>query len=147
RIWFVTGYGVWASRNARAFDGGAVAQWEFPQAGFEETVPLALASPPQGAHLVSGLGDVDGFVHDELDVPQQRFAGPRFSNTESLAFAGQAPHLMVRTGHFHNRPEGATRGAWSDDGGRSWTAFASEPPEGEGAGRITLAAEIGRAHV
>lgn len=145
RIWFVTGYGVWASRNARAFDGGAVAQWEFPQAGFEETVPLALASPPQGAHLVSGLGDVDGFVHDELDVPQQRFAGPRLSNTESLAFAGQAPHLMVRTGHFHNRPEGATRGAWSDDGGRSWTAFASEPPEGEGAGRITLAADGKRA--
>lgn len=145
RIWFVTGYGVWASRNARAFDAGGTAQWEFPMAGFEETVPLALLSPPQGAHLVSGLGDVDGFVHDDLDVPQQRFSGVRFSNTESLASAGQAPALMVRTGHFHNRPEGATRGAWSDDGGRSWTAFASEPPDGDGAGRITLAADGARA--
>jgi len=145
RIWFVTGYGVWASRNARAFDGGGTVQWEFPQAGFEETVPLSLASPPQGAHLVSGLGDVDGFVHDDLDVPQQRFAGVRFSNTESLAWAGQAPQVMVRTGHFHDRPEGAVRGAWSNDGGRSWTAFAHEPPEGDGAGRITLAADGKRA--
>src|SRR5690606_29589782 len=144
RIWFVTGYGAWSSRNARAFDGGAVLQWEFPLAGFEETVPLALASPPQGAHLVSGLGDVDGFVHDDLDVPQQRFAGVRFSNTESLAFAGQAPRRMVRSGYFHNRPGGAMRGAWSDDGGRSWTAFASEPPEGEGAGHIALSADGAR---
>jgi len=141
RIWFVTGYGTWSSRNARAFDAGSELQWEFPQAGFEETVPLALASPPEGAHLVSGLGDVDGFVHDDLDAPQQRFAGLRFSNTESLAFAGQAPQRMVRSGYFHNRPEGAVRGAWSGDGGRSWKAFKSEPPEGEGAGHITLSAD------
>ncbi len=145
RIWFVTGYGMWASRNARAFDAGAPLQWEFPQAGFEETVPLALVSPPQGAHLVSGLGDVDGFVHDDLDRPQQRFAGVRFSNTESLAFAGQAPQRMLRSGHFHNRPEGAGRAAWSDDGGRSWTALASEPADGEGAGQVALSADGTRA--
>ncbi|WP_425603568.1 WD40/YVTN/BNR-like repeat-containing protein [Luteimonas rhizosphaericola] len=144
RIWFVTGYGLWASRNARAFDAGDTLQWEFPQAGFEETVPLVLASPTQGAHLVSGLGDVDGFVHDDLDVPQQRFSGVRFSNTESLAWAGQAPRRMVRSGYFHNRPDAAVRGAWSDDGGRSWTAFASEPPDGEGAGRIALSADGAR---
>ncbi len=145
RIWFVTGYGVWASRNARAFDAGAPMQWRFEQDGFEETVPLALLSPPEGAHLVSGLGDIDGFVHDDLRVPPQRFAGVRFSNTESLAFAGQAPQVMVRAGYFHNRPQGAVRGAWSSDGGRSWTAFANEPPDGEGAGHITLAADGKRA--
>ncbi|MCF7220820.1 cellulase [Marilutibacter chinensis] len=145
RIWFVTGYGVWVSDNARAFDAGATMQWRFEQAGFEETVPLALVSPPDGAHLVSGLGDIDGFVHDDLDVSQQRFAGARFSNTESLAFAGRAPRLMVRTGHFHDRPQGATRGAWSEDGGRTWKAFATEPPDGEGAGQITLAADGERA--
>jgi len=141
RIWFVTGYGIWASRNARAFDAGATLHWEFPQAGFEETVPLALLSPPQGAHLVSGLGDVDGFVHDVLDTPQQRFAGVRFSNTESLAFAAHDPQRMVRTGYFHNRPGAAVRGAWSVDGGRSWAAFAREPDDGDGAGRIALSAD------
>lgn len=145
RILFVTGYGLWASRNARAFDAGAAMQWEFPLRGFEETVPLALASPPAGAHLVSGLGDIDGFVHDALDTPQQRFAGVRFSNTESLAFAGRTPQVMVRTGYFHNRPVGAVRAAWSKDGGRNWTAFASEPPEGEGAGHVALAADGRRA--
>lgn len=141
RLLFVTGYGLWASRNLAEFDAGQRLHWEFPLRGFEETVPLALLSPAQGAHLVSGLGDIDGFVHDQLDVTQQRFAGVRFSNTESLANAGQAPLLMVRSGHFHDRPAGAVRAAWSDDGGRHWTAFASEPPEGEGAGQLALAAD------
>ncbi|MBB1086975.1 cellulase [Lysobacter sp. SG-8] len=141
RTWFVTGYGIWASTNAHDRGVGEPVAWRFEQAGFEETVPLALASPPEGAHLVSGLGDIDGFVHDDLDASQARFAGVRFSNTESLAFAGQQPGVMVRTGHFHDRPEGAVRGAWSEDGGRTWTAFTSEPPDGEGAGRITIAAD------
>lgn len=138
---FVTGYGIWDTRDLRSFDEGKRLTWRFPLAGFEETVPLALVSPPQGAHLVSGLGDIDGFVHDALDVPQQRFVGVRYSNTESLAYAGQAPQLMVRSGYFHDRPQGAVRGAWSSDGGRSWTAMASEPPDGEGAGQMTLSAD------
>ena len=141
RVWFVTGYGLWSSRNATGFDKGERLAWEFPLRGFEETVPLTLASPPQGAHLVSGLGDIDGFVHGSLDSAQARFAGVRFSNTESLAVAGQQPHLMVRTGYFHHRPDGAVRAAWSKDGGHHWTPFASEPPEGGGAGRITIAAD------
>ncbi|MBS0226465.1 MAG: cellulase [Proteobacteria bacterium] len=141
RIWFVTGYGAWASRNAHAFDGGAVVQWDFPMRGLEEVVPLALVSPTQGANLVSGLGDIDGFVHGNLDMPQQRFEGVLFSSTESLDYAGKLPGIMVRSGSFHQRPEGAVRAAWSDDGGKQWTAFKSEPPEGEGAGRIVVAAD------
>lgn len=132
RMLFVTGYGLWVSRNARAFDQGEPMQWEFPLRGFEETVPLVLLSPPRGAHLVSGLGDVDGFVHDRLDVAQERFSGVRYSNTEGMALAARAPQMMVRTGHYHDRPEGAVRAAWSQDGGRTWRMFASEPPGDEG---------------
>ena len=33
------------------------------------------------------------------------------------------------------------RAAYSLDGGKTWAAFASEPPEGEGAGHITIAAD------
>ncbi|MFT3754639.1 MAG: cellulase [Pseudoxanthomonas sp.] len=141
RIWFVTGYGALVSRNARGFDGGAAMQWDFPMRGFEETVPLALLSPREGAHLVSGLGDIDGFVHDNLDVAQPRFAGPRYSNTQSLAVAGQSPNVMVRSGYSQGDANGQVRAAWSNDGGHHWTAFAHEPPQGEGAGHITLAAD------
>ena len=142
RALFVTGYGVWASRNLGAFDRGGRVQWRFENEGLEETVPLALLSPPQGAPLISGLGDIDGFVHDRLDRTTIQFARPpRYSNTESMANAGQLADLIVRSGYFHDDPGNVVRAAYSRDGGRSWREFAAEPPEGEGAGHLALAAD------
>lgn len=138
---FVTGYGLWASRNLTAFDRGQHVDWWFKNTGLEETVPLALASPPQGAPLLSGLGDIDGFRHDDLDKPMLQFTGPRLTNTESLAYAGQAPQVVVRSGTVRHRVHNEVRAAYSLDGGKTWTSFASEPPEGEGAGHITIAAD------
>lgn len=138
---FVTGYGLWASRNLTAFDRGQQVEWWFKNTGLEETVPLALISPPEGAHLASGLGDIDGFRHDDLDEPTLQFAGPRLTNTESMAFAGQAPNILVRSGRIRDYDGNAVRAAWSRDGGATWEAFANEPPQSsEGAGHITIAA-------
>lgn len=145
RALFVTGYGVWASRNLRAFDAAdGVVQWWFADAGLEETVPLDLLSPAQGAHLLSALGDIDGFRHDTLDRAQSQFAGPRLTNGESIDAAGQAPQLVVRSGTLRERRNDEVRAAWSRDGGANWTAFASEPPVGEGAGHIAINADGSR---
>lgn len=138
---FVTGYGLWASRNLTAIDRGQEVQWWFKNDGLEETVPLALVSPPQGAALLSGVGDIDGFRHDRLDAPTLQFAGPRLTNTDSMAIAGRAPQVVVRSGFIRHRRDGDVRAAYSLDGGATWRAFASEPPEGEGSGRITVAAD------
>jgi len=142
RAWFVTGYGVWASRNLRAADAAdGTVQWWFADAGLEETVPLDLLSPTQGAPLLSALGDIDGFRHDRLERAQLQFAGPRLTNGESLDAAGQAPQLVVRSGTLRERRGNEVRAAWSRDGGASWQAFASEPPAGEGAGHIAIGAD------
>jgi len=139
---FVTGYGIWASRNLTAFDDGTSrVQWWFKNTYLEETVPLDLLSPPQGAHLLSAVGDIDGFRHDDLAVPPLQFAGPRLTNGESIAYAGQAPLTVARSGTVRDRNNNEVRAAYSLDGGKSWALFASEPPEGEGAGHITLAAD------
>jgi photosystem II stability/assembly factor-like uncharacterized protein len=137
---FVTGYGLWASRNLTTFDGNAKVGWWFKNAGLEETVPLALLTPP-GAPLLSGLGDIDGFRHEDLDTPMLQYAGPRLTNTESMAYAGQAPQIVVRSGTVRDRENNEVRAAYSLDGGKTWASFASEPPEGEGAGHITIAAD------
>src|SRR5262249_44980380 len=60
---FGTGYGIWASVNLAQ---DQPVKWVFPNQGLEETVPLSLISPPSGAHLLSGVGDIDGFRHDDL---------------------------------------------------------------------------------
>ncbi len=147
RVLFVTGYGVWASRDMRALDRGGTVHWVFDDAGLEETVPLDLLSTTQGAPLVSGLGDIDGFRHDDLERTTTQFAGPRYSNTESLDYAGQDPLHLVRAGHLHHPDPAVVRVAQSRDGGRTWTAFAQEPPATDGEGRVAVAMSADGARV
>ncbi|HEY4988823.1 MAG TPA: xyloglucanase [Opitutaceae bacterium] len=125
---FTTGYGIWATRNLQDADSGKGVPFSFDDQGIEETVPLVLVSPPAGAHLLSGVGDIDGFRHDDLSVspPLGRFGTPAFKNTASLAFAWQHPEVVVRSGNtYHN--DLVTAG-YSLDGATTWKAFAAEPP-------------------
>ncbi|MCC4601495.1 sialidase family protein [Xanthomonas melonis] len=139
---FVTGYGIWASRNLHEAAGsGQPVQWWFQDRGLEETVPLDLLSPMAGAHLLSALGDIDGFRHDDLDTAQLQYRGPRLTNGESIDAAGQKPSTVVRSGTVRNRRNNEIRALYSHDGGAHWSAFASEPPAGQGAGTIAIGAD------
>lgn len=139
RLWFVTGYGVWATGDARANPAtGEMVRWHFLNRGLEETVPDELISPPAGAHLVSGLGDLGGFRHDDVTVsPAAGMFRPFHGSAPGIAFAELAPAVMVRT-HY-----GPTRGAISRDGGRTWENFASAPAEATkfGPGIATVSAD------
>ncbi|WP_425490485.1 WD40/YVTN/BNR-like repeat-containing protein [Dyella mobilis] len=142
RAWFVTGYGVWMSTDMRQADRGGQVHWQFQDAGLEETVALGLVSPAQGAHLLSALGDLDGYRHDDLSVaPLQFSAPPRYANSESIDNAGLKPELIVRSGYLRYPFGSAIRAAYSEDGGNHWQAFASEPSQGQGAGSIAIAAD------
>jgi photosystem II stability/assembly factor-like uncharacterized protein len=140
QVLFTTGYGIWCCVNATKSDSGKPTRWVFLDDGLEETVPLALISPPEGAHLISGVGDIDGFRHDDLNVSpaQGTFSGPRYGNTEDLAFAGKNPLLIVRTGTVGNQD---VRAAFSRDGGATWQELENEPPIGNGAGTIAISAD------
>jgi hypothetical protein len=98
-----------------------------------------LASPPSGPPLLSGVGDICGFRHDDLNQPPSRgmFDNPIFGGTTSLDFAELKPELVVRVG---NNDKGR-RGAFSSDGGATWTPFGSEPTASEGVGNVAIAAD------
>jgi photosystem II stability/assembly factor-like uncharacterized protein len=93
-------------------------------------VPLGIISPPEGAHLLSGLGDIDGFRHDDLDAspPQGTFANPHYTNTESIDYAASVPAIIVRSGTVRGNASGTVRAAYSLDGGKTWQPFVTEPP-------------------
>jgi photosystem II stability/assembly factor-like uncharacterized protein len=110
----------------------------------EETVPLALISPPAGAHLLSGVGDIDGFRSDDPDVspPDGNFAGPRFASTRDLTFAAGRPELMVRIGNAGR--DVRTHAAISGDGGKNWRPLGGDAPGGQGGvGKLAMAADGG----
>jgi photosystem II stability/assembly factor-like uncharacterized protein len=143
-VWFVTGYGVWMSTDMRQADHGGDVHWQFQDRGLEETVALDLLSPLQGAHLLSAVGDLDGYRHDDLATPPLQFsAPPRYANSESLEEAAHKPEWIVRSGRLRYPFGAAIRAAYSQDGGAHWQAFASEPDAGasQGAGSIAIAAD------
>ncbi len=149
-VLFTTGFGIWATHDMRDADRGSPTRWSFEDQGLEETVPLALVSPPVGAHLVSGLGDIDGFRHEDLGVspPQGRFDAPGYKNTEDIDFAGRAPDVMVRSGTTYGNDR--ILGAFSRDGAVHWKGFPTEPPRADparfGTGPIAVSAD-GKAFV
>jgi len=121
--------------------------WVYENDGLEETVALEIVSPPSGAPLVSALGDVDGFVHINLDEsPAQgkhKVSGGFTGTSRSIAFAENNPNKMVRA--YDN--DSYNKGAYSTDGGLTWTAFASKPSgvnSYDGSGKITISADGNR---
>lgn len=138
RVLYITGQGVWRSDDASAGDVAAPTHWSFDNDGLEETVALGLVSPPEGARLLSAVGDIAGFRHDDFAVspPAGMFDNPRFGNTTSLDFAEAQPAVVVRSGTNSGR-----RGALSLDGGAIWTPFGSDPPGSAGEGAIAVSAD------
>ncbi len=140
RALYITGQGIWSSDDLTAADTKAPTHWSFDDDGLEETVALDVASPPIGAPLFSGVGDIAGFRHDDLTVSPVggMFSAPIFGNTTGLDFAEANPAFVARVGTF-NSVNG--RGAYSTDGGMSWQAFAGAPAGSNGSGLIAVSAD------
>ncbi|WP_294257412.1 hypothetical protein [uncultured Sphingomonas sp.] len=136
-IAYTTGATVYATGGA----GQARVDWAPWVRGIEQTAIITLISPTGGAHLVSGFGDLAGFVHDDFAAsPQPSFANPYLSNTNTLDYAGRKPRVIVRSGSLYaNRPREASLGR-SEDGGRSWVPV-KVPPMGNPPARADLNGE------
>jgi len=115
QFFFAGGQGAFRTDNLSA---GTNAVWTFSSYGLEETVVLDLASPSEGPRLLSGLGDIGGFVHASLATsPTIKHSD---ANTTGVDVAGRAPAVMARVG---NRPA-----SFSVDGGATWQLFPSLAP-------------------
>jgi hypothetical protein len=143
RAMYVTGQGIWGSDDVTEADAERPTHWSFRNQGLEETVALSLASPPSGASLLSGVGDICGFRHDSLDEPPKAmWENPIFANVHDIDFAAFEPGLVVRVGtHPYDPLPKLARGALSTDGGTTFSPFGSEPERSKGAGSVALSAD------
>ncbi|SNX64381.1 BNR/Asp-box repeat protein [Streptomyces sp. TLI_55] len=93
--------------------------------GIEEAAAKLLISPPVGqAHLISGSGDIGVMYHEKLTASPSRgmASNPVFGTATGLAQAVAKPAYVVRTGWGDHG-----NGAYSNDGGQTWTPFAAQP--------------------
>jgi photosystem II stability/assembly factor-like uncharacterized protein len=137
RVMYVTGQGIWGTEDATASDSDKPTHWTFLDRGLEETVVSGLVSPPAGPPLLSVVGDLCGFRHDDLGQPSAAgmFENPLCGSGSSIDVAWGKPEIVARTG-WHDKQFGA----YSLDGGKSWTPFASNP-KGKGTGSIVVNAD------
>jgi photosystem II stability/assembly factor-like uncharacterized protein len=127
-IVYTTGDTVY--RTDEAEKRGGTILWRPWVRGIEQTAVITLISPTGGAPVISGFGDLAGFVHDRLDVsPPQMHLDPTLTNTNNLDYAGLAPEVVVRSGtrHTQRADEGVTSLAWSEDGGHAWQPLVVPP--------------------
>jgi len=135
RVCYGTGATIWGTDDFANVDSDQPTHWTVWADGIEETAILDLISPTEGAHLISGFGDIGGFTHDDLDVspPNGMHSNPIFTNTNTVDYAEKNPSIIVREGTPHNRegtPPGATM-AYSEDGGHTWKPISlGQPPSG-----------------
>lgn len=130
-VLYGTGATIWESHDVTQADSQQLTHWAVGADGIEETAVLALISPPTGAHLISSLGDIGGFRHDDLDVSPPSGMSQPFYTPLSIDFAQNNPSLIVRGPGWSNNA-----GAYSTDGGTSWTAFGTP-----GVGGIAISAD------
>ncbi len=140
-VLYGTGGGIWGSDDAVNADRGAATHWSIRSKGVEETAVLDLVSPPGGAPVISALGDVSGFTHTSLTAEATvQLTNPLFSNTTGLDFAQNAAKLVARVG-IGTGTGNPANGAYSTDGGLSWTPFTGSPGAGAKAGSIAVSAD------
>jgi photosystem II stability/assembly factor-like uncharacterized protein len=141
RVWATDWYGVYRTPNISA----PKVTWTNYVRGHEEIVTVgALTTIPVGnIKLFTGVADVGGFDHENLDeIPQQNiwakgFPGG-FTNT-GIAWQPTNPLFMARVGTKDWRDPGT--GGYSLDGGKTWTVFPTLPYKEIRGGRVAIAAE------
>ncbi|QRV88356.1 vacuolar protein sorting-associated protein [Ceratobasidium sp. AG-Ba] len=94
--------------------------------GIEETAVLALISPPSGPNLLSGVGDIGGFVHSSFTTaPKYAYLNPHYVTTPDMDYAGLKPATVVRIGN--DGSDGNKQVALSTDSGATWSPYSPTP--------------------
>ena len=143
QVWLTDWFSIWHTDDITA----SQVTWTNRIEGIEQTVLLTLAAPPEGALLLSGLADQEGFYHRDLHnypatrlgfEPQGNYLGNLkldgdryldnfFQDTFHIAYCQNHPLNLVRVGGQRWRDTYA--GVTSSDGGITWQPWANIPQD------------------
>jgi hypothetical protein len=144
RFMYGTGATLYGSTNLTTWDLSTTSQITIRvmAQGIEETAVQDLISPPSGAPLISALGDITGFRHNDVNVVPAAQMQPVRGSSVSLDYAELSPSYIVRAanGDTANCEKSL---AISTDGGTTWAAVAAQPSGLTGGGSVAVSATGG----
>lgn len=142
RALYGTGATIYGTDNLTRWDAGGKIDITVRAQGLEETAVLDLAAPPGSVELVSGLGDIGGFVHTDVrTVPSRMYTQPYHGSVTGVDFAALKPATMVRVGQAVDGTVESHIGV-STSSGSSWWA-GQEPAGVTGSGTVAMSADGG----
>lgn len=147
RMMYGTGATIYGTNNLSTWDTGGTVNISVMAKGLEETAVLGLISPPTGtSHLITALGDVSGFRHEDLTQAPTKFqTSPSWATTMSIDYAELSPSFIVRVGSADKEKSPSMKSiGLSNDGGSNWYMPNSEPSDGAkttvGHGQVAVSA-------
>lgn len=122
RMMYGTGATLYGSNNLTALDNDQNVNISVFADGIEETAILGLISPPSGAPLLSSMGDIGGFRHEDLNKAPEMITNPYIGSSTDLDYAELNPNIAVRVG---NADGSNPRMGISTDNGVTWSPAAN----------------------
>ncbi|WP_333820814.1 InlB B-repeat-containing protein [Ohtaekwangia sp.] len=123
------------NKKVRAVGGGGIftcadinatqPTWSYDVKGIEETAWMDGISIP-GGPLISAMGDMDGFVHYDINTYPTQLHQPSVGTNRSIAYAGKNPKKLVRSS------DAGAHVYYSNDQGVSWTPCPTTKATGYG---------------
>jgi photosystem II stability/assembly factor-like uncharacterized protein len=122
-LWFAEGIGAWTTTVSPAMSS---VTWTARSLGIEQLVANAIAAPPGGRPVLASWDRPLFYSADPDAFPAQH--GPNNANAIVMGmqvdYASTAPSFLAAIAEFW----GVEQSGWSEDGGRTWTRFATVPP-------------------
>ena len=120
RMMYGTGATIYGTNNLTDWDLNRRVRLEVMAEGIEECAILALVAPTEGPLLYSGMGDIGGFAHTDLNRAPNMIVNPKIDGVNSIDYAAARPSYVVRLGGDGHGDEHVSKLGISTDFGRSW---------------------------
>ena len=105
QVAYTTGATVYATHELLDADQARNITWKPWVQGVEQTAVITLASPSKGPHLLSGLGDISGFAHEDLSrSPREQFTHPSSPTPTRSTTPARIPASWFEVGRHRVRP-------------------------------------------
>ncbi|MDP4176956.1 MAG: dockerin type I domain-containing protein [Bacillota bacterium] len=134
-----TGATLYGSDNLTDWDKGTKITISVKAQGIEESAVLSLAVLPSGT-LMSGIGDVNGFKHDDITKSPTDMI-PFGASTTSLDYAELKPSFLVRVVNPDTNHPNQKCSSYTYDGGSNWFNGNVDIPGMTGGGTVAAAAD------
>ena len=136
RMMWGTGATIYGTTNLTDWDRNKRIRIEVMAEGIEECAILELVAPTSGPHLYSGMGDIGGFVHTNLNRAPNMIVNPKIDGVNSIDYAADVPNYVVRIGGDEVwTPDGGVKRTLlgiSRDFGRTWRPAETMVPDTQG---------------